>query len=78
MTDDEIYEECKKVWVEKTGLGWTHEEFMDLLGYLEPDEERTLKNGKVVYGSLVSYWYADLRSFAHGWISAYKHLGADK
>lgn len=74
MTDDEIYEECKKVWVEKTGWGWTFDEFSGLWGYLKDNEERTLANGKVVWGSLVSYWYNDWRSFSHGWISAYRHL----
>ncbi len=74
MTDTEIYEECKKIWVEKTGWGWTHEEFMSLL-YLDPEEEVTLKCGEIITGAMVSYWCADWRSFAHGWICAYKHLG---
>lgn len=75
MTDDQIYEECKKVWIETTTWGWEHDEFMGLLGWLKPDQEVTLKCGKVVWGSLVSYWYKDWISFSHGWICAYKHLG---
>lgn len=72
-TDAEIYKECHDIWVTKSGYGWTHEEFMLLLGWLDPDQEVTLKNGNVVCGSIVSYWYQDLRSFEHGWICAYKH-----
>lgn len=74
MTDSEIYEDCKKVWAEKSGWGWTYDEFISLLGYLEPNEERTLKNGKVVCGSQISYWHSDWMSFSHGWFCAYKHL----
>jgi len=74
-TDDEIYDECKKVWITKSGFGWEFDEFMGLLGYLEPQEERTLKNGNVVWGSIVSFWYADWMSFSHGWICSYKHYG---
>jgi hypothetical protein len=75
MTDKEILEECKLAWVETTSWGWTHDEFMGLLGYLEPNEERTLKNGKVVWGSLVSYWFVDWKAFEHGWVCAAKHYG---
>ena len=78
MTNDEIYKECQYVWVQKTGRGWTFEEFMRLLGYLGDNEETTLECGEVVTGEIISYWYADWRSFSHGWISAYKHLGLGK
>ena len=75
MTDDQIYEECQDVWVQKTGRGWTFEEFKLLLGYLGEKEETTIKCGEVVTGGIISDWYSDWRAFSHGWISAYKHLG---
>lgn len=78
MTDEEIYKKCHDVWITKSGFGWDYEEFMSLLGYLEPQEERILKNGNVVWGEIINYWYKDLRSFEHGWICAYKHLEKDK
>lgn len=71
---DEIYKECHDVWISKTGWGWSFEEFKSLLGRFNQDEEVTLECGQTVYGSDISYWFRDLRSFEHGWICAYEHL----
>jgi len=76
-TDDEIYKECHEVWIKKTGWGWTFEEFERLWGWLEPNQEFTLKCGEVVCGSMVSYWFNHMRSFEYGWITAYRHYNKE-
>ena len=78
MTDDEIYKECHKAWIKISGWWESIKEFKSLLGYLEENEEVTLKSGEIITGGLITYWHRDLKSFEHGWIKAYRHLGKDK
>jgi len=61
---------CEEVWIKRTGWNWTFEEFFSHLGYLEPNQELTLKSGQVMFGSDVSYWYKDWCSFVNGWRDA--------
>lgn len=77
MTDQEIYDECDKVWLTKVKWFSSIDEFQKVVQRCHgPTEEYTLESGEIITGYLISYWHSDWRSFQHGWISAYRHLNA--